>query len=141
MCIDHYQPGEVLRATDRPAASAAGSSFGRIARRRPAPIVDAAPLSIQLHVDARANRDRVTGDLVADAVHAIAALVRDLVAAWRQQRAVRGAVSARSSRDARTLIDLAVHRTEVPSVALGFPRNADDDRLRAAPAEHHPRLN
>ena len=81
MRIDHYQPGEVLRATERPSASAASSSFGRIARRRPAPTAATAPLSIQLHAAARAHNSRVIGDLAASAVRAIATCFRGLAAA------------------------------------------------------------
>jgi hypothetical protein len=111
MRIDHYQPGEILRPTERPITGAGGSSFGRISRRRPAPTA-AAPLSIQLHAAARARNARVIGDLVATAVRAIAARVRSL----------------------------ATRRTEVHSVALGSARDGHDDRSRAARAQAHPRL-
>ena len=89
MRIDHYQPGEVLRATERPAASAASSSFGRIARRRPAPTrrrraaVDptASPTRVA-HSATRHRRSARRG-----AVRAIASVASAAsLAAWQRQR-------------------------------------------------------
>jgi hypothetical protein len=141
MRIEYYQPGEFLRPTERPIAGAGGSSFGRIARRRPAPTAAAtAPLSIQLHAAARARNSRVIGDLVATAVRAIAACVRSLAAGQRQREA-RAALNARRAPAASALRDLATRRTEVHSVAPGSVRDGDNDRSRAARAQAHPRLN
>ena len=139
MRIDHYQPGEVLRATERPVARTGNSSFGRIARRRPAPTA-AAPLSIQLHAAARAHKSRVVGELAASAVRAIAACLRGLAAAWQRQREAPPAVGARHAPAAGALRYLAFYPTEVHSVAPGSVRDGDDDRSRAARAQHHPRL-
>jgi uncharacterized protein YjiS (DUF1127 family) len=141
MRIDHYQPGEVLRATDRPAAIARTASFGRIGRRRPAATVDVAPPSMQLHAGARAHRERVVGDLVAVVVRAVTACVRSLAAAWQRQREVRAAVNALRGLDTRTWHDLAIPGREIPSVALDTARAVETDRLRTAPAHHHLRLS
>ena len=136
MRIDHFRPGESQPSAEHPAPGS--SSFGRIARRRPV-TTDSLPPSMQLQAAARTRRAQVVGDLVASAIRALGACVRELAAAWWRQGDVR-AVNEPRGLDTRTLQDLAIPRSEILSVALDECA-VEAARLRTTPANHRLRLS
>jgi uncharacterized protein YjiS (DUF1127 family) len=108
-------------AADPPAAPHAAARVE--AGEAPAQFVDAP------HRASLAQIARAFADLAADAL-------RGAVAKWRAGRMARAACAELARLDDRTLSDLGLHRSELPSVAAELAREADATRRRVLLSLH-----